>query len=131
MRPEEITPRISALRIVVEYALLSLRRAYDLWEDKEYIPETEKIAMGDMIKAFQNHFADQKEAILPFIQYLLDEKRPSAQDKMYQQMLMEVDRPTASTPANINITIENKLEFNGPVANAIAKVEHLHTNSHE
>lgn len=123
MRPEEITPRISTLRIIVEYTILNLRRTYDLWEDKEYIPETEKIAMGDMIKDYQNHFANQKEAILPFIQHLISQKQPAAYDNMYQQKLMELDQPNT----NINITIENKLEFNGPVANAIAKVEHLNT----
>ena len=131
MKPEEITPRISALRIVVEYALLSLRRAYGLWEDKEYIPEAEKITMGDMIKAYQNHFADKKETVLPFIQHLLSEKQPSAQDNMYQQMLKEIDQSDERAPANINITIENKMEFNAPVANVIGNVEQLNTENNE
>lgn len=93
MRPDEITPRIFGLRIVVEYAIINLRRTYDLWEDKEFIPETEKIAMGDMIKAYQHHFANQKEAILPFIQYLIGQKQPAAQDNLYQQMLLQESNP--------------------------------------
>lgn len=129
--PNELSPHLYTLRLTIDYTLTCLRRTYNLWEDQEYIPETEKVTMAEMIKALQTHFIDNKEAIVPFIQFLLNEKQPSAQDNMYQQMLMEVDQPNASTPANINITIENKLEFNGPVANAIAKVEHLNTESHE
>ena len=127
----ELSPRLFSLRLTIDYTLTCLRRTYNLWEDQEYIPETEKVTMADMIKALQTHFIDNKEAIVPFIQFLLNKKQPSAQDNMYQQMLKEVDQPNSSAQANINITIENKLEFNGPVANAIAKVEHLNTENHE
>lgn len=129
--PNELSPRLYTLRLTIDYTLTCLRRTYNLWEDQEYIPETEKVTMAEMIKALRTHFIDNKEAIVPFIQFLLNEKQPSAQDNMYQQMLMEVDQANASTPANINITIENKMEFNGPVANAIGKVEQLNTENNE
>ena len=70
-------------------------------------------------------FIDKKEAIVPFIQHLLNEKKPSAQDGMYLQMLLDSNETNSGNPT-INISIENN--FHKPVGTVIGKVEELHNH---
>lgn len=123
--PNELSPRIFTLRMVVDYTLTCLRRNYGLWEDQEYIPETEKVTIEELIKTLQKQFRDKKEAIVPFIQHLLNEKKPSAQDGMYLQMLLDSNETNSGNPT-INISIENN--FHKPVGTVIGKVEELHNH---
>lgn len=131
--PHELSPRIFTLRLTVDYTLHCLRKTYGLWEDQEYIPENEKVSIADLIKTLQTNFSDNKEAIIPFIQYLLNEKQPSVQDDMYRNMLVDVSKDVDETNSttNINVEIHHHNDFNAPVGTVIGNVERLNTNKDE
>jgi len=87
MSPEERTSQYTMLYVTFSYALNILVRTYGLYDERENIPETEKLTMAEILRAYMEESPDQKEAILPFIERLLNMKEPSANDPYYRKQL--------------------------------------------
>lgn len=87
MSPAEKTPRVCWLGIVVSYATRILVRTYGLEENRELIPEAEKLTMDEIIHAYDHQPKEQQKAILPFLEYLLNNKEETDKDSYYRDML--------------------------------------------
>lgn len=132
LAPEERTSQINMLYITVSYALRILIRTYGLYEEREYIPESEKLTMTEIIRVYKARYADQKDVIVPFIKSLLEIKIPSALDSSYMELLKEDSISEAQECSDIIEQIVNNrrsgttvLNFNAPVGNVNANVEQL------
>ena len=132
LAPEERTSQINMLYITVSYALRILIRTYGLYEEREYIPESEKLTMTEIIRVYKARFADQKDVIVPFIKSLLEIKIPSAQDSSYEELLNDNNISETQECSDIIEKIIKSgqsgttiLNFNAPVGNVNANVEQL------
>jgi len=87
MSPAECTQKICLLGITVRYAIRILVRTYGLEENREFVPEAEKLTMGEIIHAYQQQPKERQKAIIPFLEYLLNNKEETDKDPYYRDLL--------------------------------------------
>lgn len=87
LTPEEKTPKVETLRLVLEYTIHILQRTYNLW-DSEFVPDSEKVLVQDLISEYSKIAStDGNGSIAEFIKNVLSAKKPSAQDAIYLDLL--------------------------------------------
>lgn len=122
--PADITPEIYVLRLTVDYAIVTLKKTYQLKED-DFVPENEKVAIKDLISECANHIVG-RDNIIQFIENILNSKPPSNQDATYRDMLEKLR--AGSIVFNINGDFVAGNKYTGTV---VEKVENGGIGSQE